>query len=499
MARAMTPGWLLELVGNGEPRGMVVHDRTRLTDLSAVRALESIVVLAWARMGAEHVVSASTRSPVHEIVNALWRALHDLGSRASTAEIERWGFSLHAALSAPGREFHNHDHVVHLLADGDPLEVIAALYHDAVYIQVDQGAPRSMKLELDQVLVQEAAGWRVLPGAAAPVTGEVLTVFGRQVGDVVTGTTGLNELASALVAALQLEHALSREARLAIAACIEQTIPFRVDPAPPLRDRLARLGLVGTDLDDAVRRAVRVGNRDVENFSDNDPGAFLDSTWKLLPESNPALHAPMVYTVRDYRIALQKMEQFLAWLPAERVFHSWDGEPAASVHARRVARTTGNLQIAVRYLRAKLYSIGLVEALSEVTGGDVPLDYFMGGLKSARQPVMKRIEQFLPPLPPAEDLDPSLHKLLAEGRASESSFDTGPSPLGAFLHAACGEAGIMTGVDHARRWWAGGCTASEFIAAQPARPVAAIARAAANIIETRRDRLFALADRLERG
>ena len=85
------------------------------------------------------------RSPVHEIVNALWRALHDLGSDAKLGDIERWGFSIHAALSSPGREYHNHDHVVDLISEGDPLEVIAALYHDAVYIQVDQGPPHSMK------------------------------------------------------------------------------------------------------------------------------------------------------------------------------------------------------------------------------------------------------------------------------------------------------------------------------------------------------------------
>ena len=90
------------------------------------------------------------RSPVHEIVYALWNALHALGTSAETTDIERWGFSVHAALSAAGREFHNHDHVVDLLDDGDPLEVIAALYHDAVYIQVDQGPPRSMRDELDR-------------------------------------------------------------------------------------------------------------------------------------------------------------------------------------------------------------------------------------------------------------------------------------------------------------------------------------------------------------
>jgi hypothetical protein len=437
------------------------------------------------------------RSPVHEIVGALWRALHDLGSPAQTGDIERWGFSIHAALSAAGREFHNHDHVIEIASEGDPLEVIAALYHDAVYIQVDQGPPRSMRAEMNHVLAATDGGWRILPAASASdVTADVLAVFGRKVGDVVTGTSGLNELASAFVGSLQLEGALDRHQRIALAACIEQTIPFRVDPVTQLRDRLLALGLTPPQLDATLRRAVRFGNRDVENFAENDAARFLDNTWKLLPESNPALHSPMVYTVRDYRVALQKMEAFLAVLPAERVFHVWADEPKPEVHARRVARTTGNLELAVRYLRAKLYSIALVEAISEVTGGDVPLDFFMGGIKNAANIPMKRIEQFLP-APSGTVTGAPLDRLLIEGRASESSFDTRPSPIGAYLMATVGEAAVMKGVDQAKRWWAGVGTPNDFLAAQPAKPVAAIARAAANIVETRRDRLFALAERLE--
>ena len=438
------------------------------------------------------------RSPVHEIVNALWAALHALGSQVEIGEIERWGFAIHAALSAAGREFHNHDHVIDIAKHGDPLEVIAALYHDAVYIQVDQGPPRSMRTEMERVLLQTEAGYRVLPAAASsPVTADVLAVFGRHVGDVVTPTTGLNEFASALVASIHLEHALDRVQRIGVAACIEQTIPFREDPVSPLRDRLHDLALSRGEIDTILMRAVRVGNRDVENFADNDPASFLDNTWKLLPESNPALHAPLVYTVRDYRFALQKMEGFLAQLPAERVFHTYAEEPRPEIHARRVARTTGNLELAGRYLRAKLYSIALVEAIAEETGGDVPLDYFMGGLKQSSTE-NKRIEQFLPHFATRKDLDPPLHRLLAEGRASESSFDTKASPLGVFLHETVGEGAMMKGVHAAKRWWAGAGTAKEFLASQPPQPVAAIARAAANIIETRRDRLFALAERLER-
>jgi hypothetical protein len=435
------------------------------------------------------------RSPVHEIVNALWRALHDLGANADVDDVEDCGFAIHAALSSDGREYHNHEHVIEIASEGDPLEVIAALYHDAVYIQVDHGPPRSMKSELDRAFVAAGDGFRIV--CSDDTVADVLGVFGRKVGDVVTPTTSLNELASAVVAAIHLEQVLDREQRIAIAACIEQTIPFRMDSVNELAARLAALGLADATLDATMRRAVRFGNRDVDNFCDNEPARFLDNTWKLLPESNPALHSPMVYTVRDYRVALQKMEAFLATLPAERVFHTYRDEPKPEIHARRVARTTGNLDLAGRYLRAKLYSIALVEAIADVTGGDVPVDYFMGGAKHTRG-VGRRIEQYLPQLASRQDLDPPLHRLLAEGRASESSFDTNPSPLGAFLHTTVGEAAMMKGVDSARRWWAGGATASEYLAAQPREAVVAIARAAANIMETRRDRLFALAERLER-
>lgn len=438
------------------------------------------------------------RSPVHEIVNALWRALHELGSDAKLAEIERWGFSIHMALSAPGREYHNHDHVVDLISQGDALEVIAALYHDAVYIQVDQGLPYSMKAELSAVLAPEGDGWRILPAAAARA-GETLTLFGKRVGDVVTGTTALNELASAFVSQIQLADVLSREQKIAIVACIEQTIPFRVDPVTPLHERLVTLGLDGDVLDTTMRRAVRLGNRDVENFADNDAARFLDNTWKLLPESSPALHSPLVYTVRDYRKALQKMEQFLGKLPAERVFHSYRDEPKAETYARHVARTSGNLEIAVRYLRAKLYAIAVVESITEVTGGDVPVDYFMGAPKADQhREDLRRIEQFFPTLPHARDLDPPLHMLLAQGRASESSFDTGPSPIGAFLHATVGEGDVMKGLETARKYWGGGCEPHAFLQSLPPKPIAGICRAAGNIIDTRRDRLFALAEKLER-
>lgn len=437
------------------------------------------------------------RSPVHQIVNALGLALQGLGARPDPLDVERWGFAIHGALSAPGREFHNHEHVLALAdgSDGDPLDVIAALYHDAVYIQVDQGTPHTMGAELAQVLVVEDGGGRLLAPASEAVA-DVLAIFGRAAGDRLTPMTGLNELASALIMALHLAGALDRWQRLTVTMCIEQTVPFRADPARPLHDRAAALGVPADALPAMVRRAVWFGNHDVENFSAKDPGRFLDNTWKLLPETNPALHTRTVYSVRDYRIALQKMEGFLATLPAERVFHAWGGEPSDEVHAQRVAQTASNLALAVRYLRAKLYSIAIVEALCEVSGGMVPLDYVMGGFASPGQPAPRRIEHFLPRPESGVAIEPLLHALLAVGRASESSFDTGPSPLAAFLHASLGEAAIARGLGVARAVWSGQTTPADFLAGEPARAVAAIARAAAEIIDTREARLRALADSL---
>jgi hypothetical protein len=428
----------------------------------------------------------TSRSPVHEIVHCLWQALESLGVKVHLGDIERWGFVIHAALSAPGREFHNHRHVLDIVREADPLEALAALYHDAVYMQVDQGVPRAMAQTLDGLLAEERGGWRILPAAAEGPAKDVLAVFDRRVGDLVTLAGGLNELASAMVAVMHLAPVLERSQRIAIAPCAA------------LAKRLDALGITGGELRTTMMRAVRLGNRDVENFGEENPARFLDNTWKLLPESNPSLHSPMVYTVREYRIALHKMEAFLSWLPAERVFHTWGGEPEAEKYRGMVARVTTNLELAVRYLRAKLFSIAMVEAIADITGGDVPLDYFMGGGKSPSRPEMRRIEQFLPDLRDRADLDPPLHRLLAEGRASESSFDISPSPLGAFLHVSIGEAAMMDGVAEAKRWWNGEITALEFLATQDPESVVAILSAAAEIVETRKTQLDQLLAHFEK-
>ncbi|MBP9087123.1 MAG: hypothetical protein KBG15_13460 [Kofleriaceae bacterium] len=439
------------------------------------------------------------RSPVHDIVNSLWRALQALGATVKPRDAERWGFAIHAALSAAGREFHNHDHVIEILADAGPIESVAALYHDAVYIQVDQGPPKAMQQELAglfDIAAGTYGGWRLREDASA-LTPEVLQIFGRKAGDVLTPSTGLNELASAMVAWRHLHNVVTRAQIISIVAAIEQTIPFRAAPVEPLRARLQIVlgpNVTTHEIDDIVKCAVRVGNLDVANFSSASTAEFLENTWKLLPESNPSLHSPMVYSVVDYRIALHRMEEFLSQLDPARVFHSWQDEPAAATLALLRQRASNNLQISVNYLRAKLFAVAFIEAIAEATGGDVPLDYFMGGIKSLLRPHVRRIESFFPVHAVPYKLSP-VGELLIHGRASDSSFDIAPSPVAGFLYATLGEAEMQRGFLLARDMWANRISAAAFLRSF-AVASAAIAQAASHLLDTRRPELQTLAREL---
>jgi hypothetical protein len=439
-------------------------------------------------------------SPVHRIVDALLRAMSGLGLGVPPLFVEKWGVAVHQALSSRAREFHTHQHVLDLIVDADPIETIAALYHDIVYVQVDLGVPPHYAEILGPLISREKDGWRVLPHAGVDPTARlVLDVFGHAPGQVLTPYNGLNELASGLVAAKEMEGVFSTEQQLALAACIEATIPFRSGEGLQLDDRLAKLGVNVDERAVMIRRATRLSNNDVGNFAEKDPARFLDNTWKLLPETNPTLHTPSTYTVHEYRVALQKMEGFLSSLSAGRVFHTWGGEPSAEDHHRRVEGAARNIALAVRYMRCKLYSTAVIEGLAVESGGDAPIDLFMGGIGEHNGERMLRIEHFLPANhTPPEPIDPVLHGLLEGGRLNASSFDLSPSPLASFLHHALGEKALMEGVLMAREWWAGRSSARAFLEGQPRATTGAIATAAARVASTRQELLEGLAAKLSR-
>jgi hypothetical protein len=461
-----------------------------------------------------------TSASIHRIIGAFQRALTALEVQVKPLDLERCSVLVHEAMGGRGRLFHRAEHIFDIAAGTrDPLETLAILFHDVVYVQVDGALPPAVVPLIAQAMRLEAGAYRVaaVDKAEDPVAHLVFQVFGVSPGQTLSPASGLSELLSALVAARLLAPMLPAGSWVQVVACIEATIAFRDrdvserSPFDRLADRLAALsesplGRPGSgstnEIVETVQRAVRVANGDVGNFADPDPAAFLDETWKLLPESNPALYTPTSTTIRQYRAALCKMEAFLGALTPARVFHQWRSVPDDATYQALLDSAQRNLDMAGRYLRAKLYATGLLEAIASCTGGDAPLELFTGALpvRDAGQ-ALRTIEDFLPTIAAADPtpIDPELLHLLADGRATETTFDLRASPISAFLIQALGEARVREGVGAAQAFFEGGISALSFLRSQRSPALDALIAATLEMATTRTDLLRSLPGELERA
>jgi hypothetical protein len=479
-------------------------------------------------------VATAVRATIHRIIAAFDGALRGLDLHADPLEVERWSVLVHEAMANRARFFHGSEHIFDVVRGtddrDDPLETLAILFHDVVYVQVDGALDDRVARILDGAIQHERGRYRLgdVDALEEPVVHQVAQVFGLVPGQELSPFAGLNEFASALVAARQVGALLPLASVIAMAACIEATIPFRgpdqrgQGPYDRLAERLRRLD--GRPLDEAmvteaVTRAVRVANSDVGNFGDPDPARFLDHTWNLLPETNPALQMPTAYSIRQYRVALQQMEVFLGTLGAERVFHRWGGVPDDATYRDLIARASINLGVGVRYLRVKLYTATILEALAMESGGDAPLELFAGPIPRPGVDAV-RVDRHLPPeasaaseRAPSSDpwtsdtatstpnpaADPRLLALFVTGRAHDSSFDLRASPLSAFLYRRIGEAGLEAALPGLREFASARLTSMEFLRRQgpPAlSAIASIAWAASRVAITRTARLADLSREL---
>ena len=237
-------------------------------------------------------------------------------------------------------------------------------------------------------------------------------------------------------------------------------------------------------------------NHDVDSFAEPDPGIFLDGSWKLLLESNAPLQTIDVYSIREYRQALQKMAGFLCRLNPDLIFHQYHHEPTDEEFERLVGLARRNVAIGCKYLGIKLLAMAVLEALAELTGGDAPLSLFMGDLKREGESV-KRLENFLPldePVRPAAFDSKAVLNLLEIGRASESSFDMRNSPTAFFLYTHIDDIRISGFVASAHEMFAGRLSPAAFLRGIGDSVVAPIARACAEMVFTRRAALLRYAD-----
>jgi hypothetical protein len=421
--------------------------------------------------------------------------------------LEDIGIMIHEAMTVHARSFHTPAHIFELADASNPVQALAALFHDVVYYQVDEGFTPEIAAVLMPYI--EIAGEEIrlksLDDADSTAYRITLAVFDFEPGQILPPQQGQNEFLSALLMNDRLGERVAASDLAKATACIEATIPFRgysargESPADLLEKRLSALnhrldlGMKKTEIYAAVRWAVAFSNRDVDNFSERDTGSFLDNTWKLLPETNPSLRTRGIYTIASYRRALEKMERFLKHLDPETIFNEYRGEPPPGEYQRMVALAHRNVTTARQYLGIKLMAAAILEALSSITGGDAPVALFMGAIDAGED--ARHLEDYLPQVEADTSVDElsTLFGLLAFGRASSSSFDLQNSPLALFIYKQLGWGRIPGLLGRAKMMFRGDLSAAEFLGDLPPDMVISIARACAAMASTRREALRAYA------
>ncbi len=432
------------------------------------------------------------------------RAIAQLGGKADPAQLCTTAELIIQTMSGPWRYFHTPEHIFEVGGSGNPYEVLAALFHDLVYVQVDQGVSVNISRHIAP-FVKEIGGQLVilerwqLPND--PVFELITQVFGFSPGQNLMPMAGQNEYLSAVIAGKCLEHALPMSEIAPIAACIEATIPFRAPidgktAGERLFERLQRaneqfqLGYDESDIHIMVKRAIRLANRDVENFAYESSAEFLDNTWNLMPETNHDLTSANSYTVSGFRLSMQKMEGFMNFLKPEIVFQRYLDEPSPDVYAGLIQRTQKNLDVARLYLGGKLLSIAVVEALSQRIGQDIPLATMMGELPG-RGAITAQLENFLPnvavAISPSTALEQEVLDLLEKGRTKSSTYDVKNSPVATYIIKSVGFPAARYLILQAKEFFKKSLTAEEFLALCDRDVVDTIIRAVLQVFESRKN------------
>ncbi len=205
---------------------------------------------------------------------------------------------------------------------------------------------------------------------------------------------------------------------------------------------------------------------------------------------HPEFTLSTLYTVTSYRKALVGVRSFLNTLDTLTIFHDGGGNDA-EVGAMRL-RAKRNLEIADLYLQAKVMAAGLLEALAQVSGGMVPLVYFMGEIHS--DPGV-RLEDHLPSYLPKHS-DPDVLKLLRDGRTNASSFDLANAPLALYLVSQLTADQLEYFDSGCTAYFLGETSAEAFLAAWPKDLYQGLATALGRTALPRGERVKALLDKI---
>lgn len=433
----------------------------------------------------------------------MW-ATEQLGVDVSINQLAKIARLIVKTMAGPWRYFHSTDHIFEVGGYKDAIEVLAALFHDIVYVQVDGSVNFNLTYYLAPFIEEDLgelfiAQQEDLPSEFAFEI--VLAIFEFAPGQKLSPLGGQNEFLSALVAAKVLESLLSWKFILQIIACIEATIPFRIispsglNPSENLYQNLLtvnqqfNLQLSGQEIMQTVKHSVRLANRDVGSFAHPSSAVFLTNTWSLLPETNHNLQKADSYTVRDYRRAMQKMVGFLNFLKPELIFRQFRGEPDQQTYDGLVQQARKNLQVGRLYLESKLVANAILEALSLRLGQDISLAIMMGELPNSGVYIGRLGDSFpeiTKPYQGNNELEMEVLDLLEVGRSNGNTYDLKNSPLTTFVVKYIGFDSIRQMKEKVYDFFQGTISSEFFLANCDADLVKVIVKEVVNLLENRK-------------
>jgi hypothetical protein len=372
-----------------------------------------------------------------------------LGKEVDSLEVERISSIIHQVMSAKYRKYHNLDHVFQMVEGTDAIGVLSAIFHDTVYCQVDKRIHPYIKPFLEDFTVDEKYQC-ALPDLEQDECLEYCgRVFGFKSGQVLGPFTGLNEFLSAVSAARILKPFLNTWELVQLIVCIEATIPFRKkdqygkNALDYLHERLQELcthlnlKVSKKEIKSALYRCVILSINDVSGFFSTDFGLFLSQTWHLILENNPIFRNTM-YSIKQYRLAIQRNIAFLSGLNEDIIIHQFDGFPNIREFSIKQRQIKLNLTNAIHYLQIKLVAVTVLEVLADLSGGSAPYLLFIGEERELPQFTRAPIEKFLPSIsrhePDYSHKNIIVHEILKFGRSRPAGFDFKHSPVGAFLY-----------------------------------------------------------------
>ncbi len=402
------------------------------------------------------------------VVQELKKALHQLECDPSDEAVDVLAALIFHSMTTSKRVYHAIPHIFDLITEAhkdDPIHVLAALFHDIVYLAIDHQLSeqqaafvRNIVEETTQPNAPSRIRW-IGPchSESSSLIYAVDKVFDleRNEDDEFTAK-GLNEFLSALIMTKALEEhvpLLSARALFEIILCIEATIPFR----PILEGKTAMERLYDKaclvraeslpndqdlDLIQSVQRAAVFANCDLRSFYSPDRDFFFDSSFKLFPESFPVLLTNADCLLSDLLKAMLGYYGLCQNLDINRIFCYFQGAPTPTVleEMRRVAKD--NLGVIYEYLTVRILTVSIVLALTrQASDGTDNARVSFYQLLHERVLTASTTPTTTRPLLEEQPVEPEheeVLRLLVTGRHLSFTWDSATAPLDAVIYQQLG-------------------------------------------------------------